>query len=275
MASVLSGVERTPTISVLMAVFNAPKNYLDAAIASILNQSCQDFEFIIVDDGSDIATGGHLQMWADRDQRIRLHKLPVNVGLTKALNAGLKLARGDYLARQDADDISESCRLAAQLEFLALHPEVDAVGTDVVLIDASGSPIGVMKIDPELQGLSRRNLLVHGSMLFHRHVFDLIGGYDERMRLSQDYELYLRMLCLNGMKIGVLSKDHYRLRQHSASLSSRAVFRQLYFSVMAKNLSKTHKSRVSYALGFCIDFTVDFIFTHRLLLGPTLRSLFK
>jgi len=251
-----------------------PANYLNAAIASILQQSCRDFEFIIVDDGSDVATGDRLRMWADRDQRIRLHKLPANVGLTKALNAGLKLARGDYLARQDADDISGPHRLAAQFDFLASHPEVDAVGTNAVLIDVRGNKIGNMEIDPDLKELSRRNLLVHGSMLFRRHVFDILGGYDERMRLSQDYELYLRMLRFYSMKIGVLPEVHYRLRQHSASLSRRRMFRQLYYSVMAKSLTKPHKSWFRYAFGFCRDLTVDLIFTHRLLLGSLVHRLF-
>ena len=259
---------RKPVISVLMAVYNAPKIYLDAAITSILEQSWRNLEFIIVDDGSDVATGDRLQMWADHDERIRLHKLPTNVGLTKALNAGLKLARGDYLARQDADDISESRRLAAQFEFLALHPEVDAVGTDTILIDVSGSKISEMKIDSELRGLLRRNLLVHGSMLFRRKVFDIIGGYDERMLLSQDYELYLRMLRLHRMKIGVVPDVHYRLRQHSASLSSRRRVRQLYYSVLAKSLTERQKSGFRYLFRFCRNFTVDLIFTHRLLIGP-------
>ena len=262
-----------PRISVLMAVYNAPAHYLDAAVASILEQSYRDFEFIIVDDGSNSATCKLLQAWADRDRRIRLHKLPTNVGLTKALNVGLTLARGAYLARQDADDISDPLRLAAQLEFLALHPEVDAVGTDAVLIDVGGNKIGDMEIDPDLKGLSRRNLLVHGSMLFRRHVFNLLGGYDERMQLSQDYELYLRMLRLHGMRIGVLPEAHYRLRQHPASLSSRRMFRQLYYSVMAKSLTEQHKSRFRRKFGFSRDLIFDFIFTHRLFLGPVVRSM--
>jgi glycosyltransferase involved in cell wall biosynthesis len=254
-----------------MAVYNAPPSYLDAAVDSILTQSFTDFEYIIVDDGSDDATGDQLRMWAERDRRIRLHKLPANVGLTKALNAGLKFARGVYLARQDADDVSGPYRLVAQLEFLALHPEFDAVGTDAVLVDVGGNTIGEMKVDPELQGLSRRNLLVHGSMLFRRRVFDLLSGYDERMLLSQDYELYLRMLRLHEMRIGVLSEAHYRLRQHSASLSSRRVFRQLYYSVLAKSLTELHKSRFRSGLHFLKTLFIDFCFTHRLLLGHILR----
>jgi glycosyltransferase involved in cell wall biosynthesis len=270
--SAMPAMKSKPTISVLMAVYNAPENYLDAAITSIIQQSNPDFEFIIVDDGSDISTSEQLRMWADRDRRIRLHRLPANVGLTKALNAGLQLARGDYLARQDADDISGSRRLEAQLKFLTLNPQVDAVGTDAILIDVSGNNIGDMKIDPKLQELSRRNLLVHGSMLFRRHVFDLLSGYDERMQLSQDYELYLRMLRLHVMQIGVLSEAHYRLRQHTASLSSRRVFRQLYYSVLAKSLTEPHMSGFRSKFHFLKTLFIDFCFTHRLLLGHIVRS---
>jgi glycosyltransferase involved in cell wall biosynthesis len=115
---------------------------------------------------------------------VRLLTLPVNIGLTRALNFGLRLAGGTYIARQDADDISGPKRLAAQLEFLSLHPDVDAVGTNVVLINVCGNKIGDMKIDPDLRKLARRNLLVHGSMFFRRRVFDLLGGYDERMKLA-------------------------------------------------------------------------------------------
>ena len=271
-ASVAFALDSKPAISVLMAVYNAPKNYLDAAIVSILHQSYRDFEFIIVDDGSDVAASKYLQSRAVGDERIRLLKLPANVGLTRALNAGLQLARGDYLARQDADDISEPHRLSAQLWFLAMHPDIDAVGTDAVLIDAGGNEFGVMQIDPDLKRLSRRNLLVHGSMLFRRRVFEQLGGYDERMRLSQDYELYLRMIRLHGMRIGVMPEAHYRLRQHRDSLSSRRMFRQLYYSVIAKSLTQQYNSRLGRRLGFWRDITVDIFFTHRLFIGSVMRG---
>ena len=136
-----------PTISVVMAVFDTPIKYLDISIASVLQQSWSDFEFIIVDDGSNSATGNQLELWAGRDHRIRLLKLPANVGLTKALNLGLQIALGDYLARQDADDISGAHRFAAQLKYLTLHPRVDAVGTDAYLINVGGNKL--MPIDVE------------------------------------------------------------------------------------------------------------------------------
>ncbi len=262
-----------PGISVLMAVYNTPRHYLDDAIRSVLSQSHDDFEFIIVDDGSNEVTRSRLREHAASDPRVRLHFLLANIGLTRALNIGLRMARGVYIARQDADDISEPNRLAAQLRFLTTHPDIDAVGTDAVLIDAGGNEVGAMKIDPDLKALSRRNLLVHGSMLFRRKVFELLGGYDERMRLSQDYEFYLRMQRLHGMQLSVLPEAHYRLRQHPDSLSSRRMFRQLYYSVMAKSLTQQHTSWLGRRLGFWRDITADFFFTHRLFLGAILRTL--
>ena len=269
----ISVAKRKPTVSVLMAVYNTPVGYLDIAIDSILQQSWPDFDFIVVDDGSDLAIANQLQVWAGRDHRIRLHRLPTNVGLTRALNEGLKFAGGEFIARQDADDRSRPHRLAAQLEFLAVNPQIDAVGTNAVLIDGIGSKIGHIRINPELRGFSRRNVLVHGSMLFRRRVFDLLSGYDERMRLAQDYELYLRMLRRHGMTIGVLPKAHYCLRQHIGSLSSRRTFQQLYHSVMAKSLNQPYKSGLRRKFSFWRGLIFDYFFTHRLFLGVIGRRL--
>lgn len=262
-----------PLVSVLMAVHDIPAEFLDAAVTGILDQSLSDFEFIIVDDGSDAATAGRLYFWAERDSRIRLHILPANIGLTKALNVGLGLVRGAYVARQDADDISGPGRLAAQIDYLDAHPEIDAVCTNTALIDETGARTGGITIDPSLKGLPRRNLLVHGAMMFRRRVFDRLGGYDERMRLAQDYELYLRMTQRQAMKIGVVAGEHYCLRRHSSSLSSRRMFRQLYFAVMAKSLARGGDGKAWGKLAFGINLLIDYVFTHRLFIGAILRNL--
>ena len=262
----------TPGISVLMAVYNTPLHYLDDAIRSILSQSHDDFEFIIVDDGSNEKTRSRLREHAANDPRVRLHTLAANVGLTKALNIGLGLARGIYVARQDADDLSHPRRLEETRRFLERHPELAAVGTDAVLIGPTGLPLGGMKIDPIWSELRRRNILVHGSMMFRREVFAILRGYDERMRLSQDYELYLRMIRKHGLFLGVVSEPLYSLRQHSGSLSSRKVLQQLYFSVLAKTLTlpgNVPKWRRSMFLA--TELLVDFVITHRLLLGPMVQ----
>lgn len=261
-----------PGISVLMAVYNTPRHYLDEAIRSILSQSYTDLELIIVDDGSNEETCSRLREYGANDPRVRLYSLPTNIGLTRALNIGLRMARGAYVARQDADDLSHPTRLEETRRFLELHPELAAAGTDALLIGPTGHPLGDMTIDPSLSELKRRNILVHGSMMFRREVFATLLGYDERMRLSQDYELYLRMIRKHGLRLGVVSKPLYSLRQHSDSLSSRKMLRQLYFSVLAKALTlpgNVPKWRRDMFLA--MELIVDFVITHRLLLGPMVR----
>lgn len=261
-----------PGISVLMAVYNTPRNYLDEAIRSILAQSYTDLELIIVDDGSNEETRSQLRKYGASDPRVRLHSLPANIGLTRALNIGLRLARGTYVARQDADDLSHPTRLEETRRFLELHPELAAAGTEALLIGPTGHPLRVMTIDPGLSELKRRNILVHGSMMFRREVFAILQGYDERMHLAQDYELYLRMIRKHGLRLGVVSRSLYSLRQHSGSLSSRKMLQQLYYSVLAKALTlpgNVPKWRRDMFLA--MELFADFVITHRLLLLPVAR----
>jgi len=266
--------EETPRITVLMAVYNAPSHYLDEAIESLLAQTFRDFELLIVDDGSDEPTRLHLQLLATRDSRIIVHRLKENIGLTRALNAGLERARGVYVARQDADDVSFPERLERTLATLEGDPLLSAVGTQVSLIDSAGCPVGSIQCQSALGRLKRRNTLVHGSMMFRKTALERVGRYDERMRLSQDYEMYLRMMQRCGMRIGVVPETLYALRQHSESLSSRFTFRQLYYSVLAKTLTTPLRGTWSKRLYFARTLAFDLLITHRLLLGPLVRRFF-
>ncbi len=256
-----------------MSVYDTPTVYLDEAIGSILSQSFADFEFIIIDDGSGIETESRLLYWSQRDSRIRLHREAANIGLTKALNVGLRMARGALIARQDADDVSERERLEIQRAFMRAHPEVDALGTSATIINGSGMWNGEPAIVPVICVLQHRNTLIHGSMMFRRGAIEMAGGYDERMRLAQDYELYLRMLRKHGMKLEVIPKPLYRLRNHDASLSSRRMFKQLYFAVLAKSLSGSIND-VS-CLAFWRKFLYDLFVTHRLFLGRAYKRHLK
>ena len=168
-----------------------------------------------------------------------------NIGLTRALNVGLKNVRGNYVARQDADDISKPDRLATTIAFLDSNPSFNAAGTYVELIDSTGRSLGVPQIEPDVRQLKNRNVLTHGSMVFRRCSIEKVGGYSESMRLAQDYEMYLRMIRQYKMSIGVVAKPLYIMRQHSASLSSKYIFRQLYFSVLAKTIT-TNSRNVFY-----------------------------
>src|SRR3954468_5693657 len=120
-----------PTVSVLLAVYNA-RRYLRQAIDSILAQTFTDFEFIIIDDGSTDDTLAILREYEKRDGRIRLISRP-NKGLTTTLNEGLALARGEFLARMDGDDVALPTRFEKQVTYLRDHPECVLVGSRVLL----------------------------------------------------------------------------------------------------------------------------------------------
>jgi glycosyltransferase involved in cell wall biosynthesis len=258
-----------PEVSVLMAVFDTPSVYLDEAIVSILSQSFADFEFIIIDDGSGSETESRLRYWSQSDPRIRLHRESSNIGLTKALNVGLRLTRGTFIARQDADDVSERRRLESQQAFMHAYPEVDALGSGATIINELGEWNGEPKVIPDSSLLPYRNPLVHGAMMFRRRAIEVLGGYDERMCLAQDYELYLRMTRKHGMKLEIIPELLYRLRCHDASLSSRRMLKQLYFAVLAKSLSGSTKD--TSRLKFWRTFLYDLFVTHRLFLGRAFK----
>ena len=116
-----------PRISVVMSVHNG-EQYLDEAVESILHQTFQDFEFIIVDDGSHDSTPSLLARYQQRDPRIQVHRFEENRGLSSALNLGIRLARGEYIVRMDADDISLPHRFKRQIEYMETHVEVGVCG---------------------------------------------------------------------------------------------------------------------------------------------------
>ena len=188
-----------PRISVLMTVFNAGR-HLDASVRSIVAQTFQDWEFLIVDDASTDGSAEVVESWEAKDKRIRLIRNSENKGQTPCLNQGLREARGTWIARQDADDLSHPLRLTRQFERVTVEPELDLLGTCGRIIDGEDRLCGLL--DMPLTGGSIRwsaallNPFLHTSVMFRRDVvLDEFGGYDEDFRISQDYYLWLRMIA--------------------------------------------------------------------------------
>jgi glycosyltransferase involved in cell wall biosynthesis len=187
-----------PKVSVLMSAYNGAR-YLRETAESILNQIFTDFEFIIVDDGSTDGTWSILAEYADRDQRVTLIRNKQNIGLTKSLNKGLRAARGEYIARQDADDVSLPERLAKQVAFLDQQRSVVLLGTAIEVISESGKSKGTSS--PPCRDANIRWVLLldntfwHSSVMVRRSVLmDNNLWYDEELRYSQDYDLWSRVL---------------------------------------------------------------------------------
>jgi glycosyltransferase involved in cell wall biosynthesis len=254
-----------------MSVFNTEETYLNLAIKSVLEQSYNDFEFIIINDNSNYFISQFLLSWSKRDERIKLFEFNMNVGLTRALNYGLGIAKGQFIARHDSDDISSINRLHIQYNYLVSNPKIDAVGSYTNIINKDGVVADKYQFDFNEIKLKKSNHLIHGSMMFRRKVFDIIGGYDERLLLSQDYGLYLTMLNKYKMTIFVIPEFLYDLRRHSDSISQKRKFSQLYYATFAK-FSVKHK----FSKPIIYLFTLfDFFFIHYLFLGKYFKPIFN
>jgi glycosyltransferase involved in cell wall biosynthesis len=182
-----------PVVSVVMAAYNA-EAFLAEAINSILAQTFTDFEFIIVDDGSTDDTGELLACYAAREPRISVVSNHTNLGLARSLNCGLEAARGRYIARQDADDVSLPHRLEKQVAFMDNHAEVGVCCSWVKEIGLAAGTRRYYSDDAELRSaLLFRCPLAHPAVIMRRDILarhDL--RYDESLRQSQDYQLWAR-----------------------------------------------------------------------------------
>lgn len=179
-----------------MCVYNG-EAHLKEAIDSILCQTFTDFEYIIVDDGSNDNTPQILANYAQKDSRIRIVRNEINLGLEASLNKGISFARGKYFARQDADDISLPHRFKQQIHYLEKHPQVGAIGTAVELIDSKGNMTGEDHPPTAHESLEAlfmfNNCMHHSTLMARQHLIEKIGGYDETKRRAEDYDLWWRL----------------------------------------------------------------------------------
>lgn len=185
-----------PKISVVMAVRDGGQ-YLKEAIGSILNQTYSDFEFIIIDDGSTDGSREVVARHAAEDLRITPLYFE-HQGLTQSLNYGLREARGKYIARMDADDISLPERIEKEYDYLEAHPDIALVSCFARVIDDEGVVIGQHAPPVSHQSILRRSFfagqICHPAVMFRTEVVRALGGYDAAFRYAQDYELWLRLM---------------------------------------------------------------------------------
>lgn len=185
--------KQTPTVSVVMTIYNN-SDYLRPAMDSISNQTFTDFEFIIIDDGSKDDSKKIVEGYSD--ERIRFVSR-ANKGQSASLNEGINMARGIYIARQDADDISVADRFEKQVAFLNNHPEVGLLGTNYKEIDANSELIRFRNIftryDDLKLALVFSNQFAHGSVMMRKDVLDRVGLYDVNISSAQDYDLWTRI----------------------------------------------------------------------------------
>jgi glycosyltransferase involved in cell wall biosynthesis len=219
-----------PKVSVIMPVYNE-KQFLIDAIKSILEQSFIDFELIIVADKSDMPICALVNSF--KDSRIMLRVNEERKGITASLNIGLSMARGEYIARQDSDDISVRTRLFEQVKYLENHPEVGVVGTSCSIINETGTVIDDWEATPNpTNALSSRNKIAHGSVMFRKRVVEEVGKYDEMFKYAQDYDLWLRVS--KKSQIRNLPDRLYQLRVHKNAVGQQKAEEQALCVIQAQ-----------------------------------------
>ena len=184
---------KNPKVTVLMPVYNA-KIYLREAIDSILNQTFRDFEFLIINDASTDSSKNIILSY--KDSRIRYFENKKNLGVARTLNRGLRLAKGEYIARMDADDIAIASRLEKQVDYMDKHPKIAVCGTWLKAIHDTKSEIWKAPAAHE----EIRSLMLFYDAIFHPTVMIRTGiikkynlRYSESYLYAEDYELWVRI----------------------------------------------------------------------------------
>jgi glycosyltransferase involved in cell wall biosynthesis len=215
------GIKNKPLVTVVLPCYNAAL-YVEEAVRSIMCQTYSNLEILLIDDCSTDNTSAILLRLAQEDKRITIIRNEQNLKLVKTLNKGIDEAKGKFIARMDADDISLPERIEKQVEFMLLHPEVDLCGTNYSIIDGKGNKIEASVTMPLTSKEIATALLFtcpigHPTVLFKKDTIQNLGKYDEKMINIEDYELWLRVAA-NGLIVN-LPEPLLKYRWHGDNIS--------------------------------------------------------
>lgn len=212
-----------PLVSIILPAYNCEK-YIAAAISSILQQVYDNFELVVINDGSTDNTQAILSSISD--QRLRVLHNEGNKGLIYSLNRAISESRGEFIARMDADDIATNDRIEKQVHWLLHHPGTAAVATCIRMIDANGNEKGDWLLDSQTTTASAiktampvENCLAHPTMMIRAEVLKQYM-YSEEQKNIEDYDLWLRMLA-DGLIIDKIPQHLLYYREHAASVTSK------------------------------------------------------
>lgn len=238
-------------ISVLMSTYKEDISLLRESIESILNQTYKDFEFIIILDNPD--NKEHIkciQEYAEKDSRIRFSINEMNMGLTPTLNKGIQLAKGEYICRMDADDISEIDRIEKEYDYLVSH-QLDLVGCLSMMIDEQGNTLyQIKKVPSSVQKIKKclkyNQVISHPTWLGKKEMFKDLNGY-RQIPLCEDTDFTLRAI-LKGYKIGNINQCLLRYRLTKDSISRTHLYEQyLYLKYITKAYRKNEIADIKNA----------------------------
>lgn len=229
---------KTDMISVIMSIFNEPVDWIKQSIDSILNQTYGDFEFIIVNDNPESSENQELLChYAAIDKRIKIITNPYNLGLTKSLNIAVSLAKGEFIARMDADDISLPFRLEKQMRLMQDNRDCDYTSSDFIVF-SNEKTCYLRKAPKNNKALAELiltyNPICHPSVLFRTESIDVNNLYDEECPKSQDYALWLKLM-IEGKKYIGISEPLIKYRISDRQISTRQMDVQAKYASIARS----------------------------------------
>ena len=238
-------------ISIIMSTYKEEENLLRESIESILNQTYKDFEFIIILDHPENDLHKRIiEKYSKIDNRIRFFVNEKNIGLTGSLNRGLSLAKGEYIGRMDADDISLPYRLERQLEYIKKN-QYDLIGGITQMIDEDGNSIySIQKVPTDFNKIKKAlrygQCIAHPTWLGRKEVFDYLNGY-RNIPFCEDFDFTLRVV-LNGFKISNLNETVLKYRMTKNSISRNNLYDQyLYMKYITNEYSNGNIASVENA----------------------------
>lgn len=214
---------RSPQVSLVQPVYDPDPDYLRQALEGVIAQTLQDWELILIEEPGPRSAAKIVEALADA--RLRYVRNPVRRSLAGLRNQGLELATAEFVAMQDADDVSLPDRLTRQVAFLRDHPDITAVGARLELIDPTGRRLGYRRYPTDsaeiLRTLPHYNPIAQPCVMFRREPVLEAGGYAEREDgICEDYELWSR-LAQDGHQFANLPDVLLRYRVHPAGMKSR------------------------------------------------------
>ena len=245
-------------VTVLMPVFNGEK-YLSEAIESILAQTYKDYEFLIINDGSNDNSINIIKSY--NDSRINLVENRQNLGLTATLNKGIKIAKGQYIARLDQDDISKKSRLTLQVEYLVNNSDTVLLGSNCQYINSNNDIIGRWETCTDHIGIinsfHKHNPFAHSSVMFDRNKIIKLGGYPENYVYAQDLALWIKV-C-SHYRVANISNYITKIRIHddqtgmNINMIKTKLFEKIKLIIQTKKIkliSKRTKNRLNKKLWY-------------------------
>lgn len=249
-------------ISILMPVYNSQK-YLRLAIDSILDQTLEDFQFIIIDDGSTDRSWKIIKSYSQKDKRIVAIRSTINLKTSSALNKGLAKVQGKYVIRMDADDWSYPDRLENQYKYMENHPEVGISGGAVEVCNERLETIN--KRNYPLTDEAARKIIfryspfAHPATIWRTSVLKAVNGYNENIPYSQDAELYFKVGKFS--EFGNINETVIKLRMHKKSSSySKARMQEIYAIYARIKASMEYDYKASFSDKFWIFLRIIIMF---------------